>query len=59
MKLNDRVFRFNQALIEAYNIHVGKVKPGTHAKPWITPTVKAAIKKRNRLRAKVRTHRAE
>ena len=38
---------------------MGKVKPGKREKPWITPTVKAAIKKRNRLRDKVRTHRAE
>jgi len=34
---NDQVSCFNWTLIEAGNIHAGKVRPG----PWITPTVKA------------------
>ena len=54
-----RILRFNSILTEAAEVHVGKSKPGKRTKCWMTPAVKTAVKKRNRLRANIRTHREE
>ena len=54
-----RVLRFNKILEEASHKHLGKVKPGKRNKTWVTPTVRAAIRKRNYLRRNVRTKRRE
>ena len=54
-----RVTAFNSALIECAEIHVGKTKPSRKPKAWMTPTVRAAVRKRNALRKKVRTQRKE
>jgi hypothetical protein len=50
---------FNRILIKAAEKHIGKVKPGKKTKVWYTPTVRGAIRKRNRLRHQVRTQRRE
>ena len=52
-----RVLRFNTALIEAAQKHVGKTKPGPRTKTHMTPTVRAALKKRNKLRKDVKNNR--
>ena len=49
----------NKNLLDAARTHVGKTKPGKKSKPWMTPTVRAAIRKRNALRRKVKTQRRE
>ena len=49
-----RAERFNRILIDAANRHIGKTKPGKRTKPWKTPLVKAAIKRRNRIRKEVK-----
>jgi endonuclease/exonuclease/phosphatase family metal-dependent hydrolase len=49
----------NQALNDAGNKHVGRVKVGKNTKSWMNPHVRAAIKRRNKLRRKLRTHRDE
>ena len=54
-----RAHRFDQILKDAAIIHVGKTKPGRKTNTVITPTVNAALKKRNKLRKKVSTHREE
>jgi hypothetical protein len=38
---------------------VGKVKPGRKTRVWLTPPVRAAIRQRNYLRRKIKTHRRE
>ena len=50
---------FNKVVIEAAEKHVGKVKPGKRPKGWMTPTVRAAIRKRNALRRNIKTQRRE
>ena len=57
--LKARIQRFTNILKDAAAIHVGKTKPGKRTKCWLTPTVRAAIRKRNRLRREVRTKRRE
>ncbi|XP_066915550.1 uncharacterized protein [Clytia hemisphaerica] len=57
--LTRRVARFNQILTQAAKKHVGKSKPGRKISSFMTPTVKAALKRRNNLRKKVSTHRKE
>ena len=51
--------RFAEALINAANTHVGKVKPGARTKTWMNPSVRTAIRKRNSLRRKIKTRRRE
>ena len=57
--LQKRVARFARILSEAGMTHVGKTRPGKRTKSWMTPTVKGAIKKRNRLRRTVEQNREE
>ena len=57
--IGDRVQRFNKIITDAAFKHLGKVKPGKRNKSWMTPTVRAAIRKRNYLRRNVRTKRRE
>ena len=59
LSMKERVLKFNEALIETAKTHVGKTKQGSGKKQWLTPTVRAAVRKRNALRRKVRTHRRE
>ena len=48
--LSLRVSRFNDILTSASTTHVGKSKPSTRSKPWITAYVPAKIRNRNCLR---------
>ena len=48
--LTNRITQFNDILITAAKAHVGKCKRGPRSNDWMTPEVKLAIKKRNRLR---------
>ena len=57
--LTRRVQRFNDILTDAAKKHVGKTKPGKKNNSFITPTVRAALKKRNQFRQKISTHRKE
>ena len=57
--LKDRISRFTQVLTDAGMKHVGKVKPGRKTRLWLTPPVRAAIRQRNSLRRKIKTHRRE
>ena len=57
--ITQRVIRLNSIIIEAAHNHVGKTKPGKSTRPHITPTVRAALRKRNRLRRKLNTNRKE
>ena len=51
--------RFNNTILEAATAKVGKTKPGKTNKPWVTPKVRSAIRNRNRLRLRLKTHRKE
>ncbi len=55
----DRVLRLNNILILAAKTHVGKSKIGRYIKPWSTPELLAAIKRRNNLRRTVTENRTE
>ena len=57
--LKKRVSRFHEILIRIGKLKVGKVKPGKRTKCYLTPTVRAAIQKRNRLRKQAKTRRLE
>ena len=57
--ITKRILRFNTILKDAAEIHVGKSKPGKRTKCWMPPAVKTSIKKRNRLRSSISTHRKE
>ena len=48
--LSFRISRFNGILISAATTHAGKSKPSRRSKPWMTPHVRAKIRKRNCLR---------
>jgi ribonuclease HI len=54
-----RIARFSSAVVECAKQHVGKVRPGVRTRPWMTPAVKEAVKRRNRLHKEVATRRAE
>ena len=51
--LKARVLRFNEALTEAARKHVGRVKPKKKFHTIMTPNIRAALRKRNRLRQHV------
>ena len=53
------VAEFNKALIDAGHRCVGLVRPGKRTKTWVNPEVREALRKRNRLRHKLSTHRKE
>ncbi len=59
MSLSDRVHRFYSALLAAAKLHGGKSTAGRYTKPWSTPELREAIKKRNELRRTVADNRAE
>jgi len=54
-----RIGQFNSILINAAKEHIGKCKRGPRSNDWITPEVRAAIKKRNRLRRQGSSKRQE
>ena len=53
----ERTQRFNNILIDCGKAHVGKVKPGKNTKSWMTPTVRAALGKRNKLRRRLKSQK--
>ena len=58
-KLSAQISSFTDILLQAGRKHVGKVRPGRKTRVWLTPPVKAAIRQRNNLRRKIKTHRKE
>ena len=54
-----RASRFNDILISTATTHVGKSKPSRRSKSWMTPHVRAKIRKRNRLRQTIHQNRQE
>ena len=57
--ITKRILRFNQTLRDAAMKHVGKTRPRKTSKIFMTPTVRAALKNRNRLRKNVGQKRQE
>jgi len=57
--LTKRVATLANVLKDAATTHVGKAKPGKRTKPWMKPSVRQAIRKRNGLRRKIATKRRE
>ena len=57
--LTARVIRFNTTLKTSGINHVDKTKSGTKTKPFMTRTVRAALKKRNELRKTVKNNRRQ
>lgn len=53
--LKYRSARFQEILTTAASHHIGKSKPGKKHKCWMNPTIRTAIKKRNRLRRDLST----
>ena len=58
-KVSHQIQQFTDVLLQAGHKHVGKVKPGRKTRVWLTPPVRAAIRQRNLLRRKIKTHRRE
>ena len=56
LSMKEEVNQFRKILDTAADAHVGKTKPGKNSATWITPPVRAAIKRRNALRQKIKTH---
>ena len=59
LSIREEVDRFTKALLDSATTHVGKIKPSKKRNSWMTPTVRAAIRKRNALRRTIKTHRKE
>ena len=57
--MKEKVEKFRHVLIQAAKKHVGKIRAGGRRKSCITPPVRAAIKRRNRLRKDMRNNQAE
>ena len=57
--LKKRVMRFQDILTKAANNHIGKSKRGAKTKIWMTPEIRAARQKRNRLRKGMPQNREE
>ncbi len=57
ISLRDRALKLNSTLISAAKTHVGKAKLGRYTKPWTTPELRVAIKRRNNLRGTVTENR--
>ena len=55
--LKTRVRRFQDILIKSANDNVGKTKKGHKTKIWMTPEIRAARQKRNRLRKDMTANR--
>ena len=54
-----RVARFNEIIVDSAHKHIGKTKPRRGGKSYLTPSVKAAITKRNKLRKLVQERKEE
>uniref|UniRef100_A0A1I8I211 RING-type domain-containing protein n=1 Tax=Macrostomum lignano TaxID=282301 RepID=A0A1I8I211_9PLAT len=54
-----RAKRFNDIVMQAANLCIGKVRTSHRPRPWLTPELKAAIKLRNRLRRSVGENRED
>ena len=50
LPLLSRIAKLTSTIIDAAKIHVRKVKPGKRTKVFMTPTVREAIRKRNKAR---------
>ena len=50
----NRIIRLNPVFLDPARKHVKKVKPGKRTKIFMTPTVRAAIRKRNKLRNEIK-----
>ena len=59
LSITERIIRFNEILIETGKKIVGKTKPGKKEKTWMTPTIRAAIRKRNAFRRNLKEKRKE
>ncbi len=57
--IDTMVASFNRALIDVGHRCVGTIGPGKRSKSWITPPIREALRKRNRLRGQISTHRNE
>ena len=57
--LEERLAKWNEALISSATKHVRKVKPGKRTKCWMTPKVRSLTRKRNALRKTIRATRKE
>ena len=57
--LKARSDRFAKILKDAATLHVGRTKPGKKTRSYLTPAVKAKIKKRNKLRRTITRNRTE
>ncbi len=57
--LRSSVHRFNSVLLATTKLYVGKAKAGRYTKPWSTPELREAIKKRNALRRTISDNRDE
>ena len=55
ISIKTRVEQFIKLLTDTANTHVGKVKPGKRTKTWMNPSIRTAIRKRNRLRRNLKT----
>jgi ribonuclease HI len=59
ISLMNRIVQFNSIVIEAAKVHVRKVKPGKRTKAYMSPTLRAKIRKRNRLLGDFRNRKEE
>jgi hypothetical protein len=55
MPIKDRVEQFTNLLIDAAQKHVGRVKLGNRTKTWMNPSIRTAIRKRNKLRKSLKS----
>ena len=55
MLIKDRVEQFTNLLIDAAQKHVGRVKLGNRTKTWMNPSIRTAIRKRNKLRKSLKS----
>ena len=54
-----RIMKLNSVILDSAKKHVRKVKPGKRTKIFMTPTVRAAIRKRNQLRGSIKEWKKE
>ena len=47
LSLMNRIIKLNLVILDSARVHVHKVNPGKRTKVFMTPTVRAAIRKRN------------
>ena len=51
--------KVNSVMLDSARVHVHKVKPGKRTKVFMTPTIRAAIRKRNKLRGDIKERKRE